>query len=61
MGKVQYDKIIAQTCSSRECNAEFASEKTKQSQAVTTPHGLNRKTKQLICLYCGKKTKITTL
>lgn len=61
MGKqINQEKIIVQTCTSKECKKMFKKQITNLCEAITTPHTYNSKTKKLTCQYCGKISKIGT-
>ena len=50
---------IAQSCESRECRKKFKDQIIKNvSETVTTPHKYFSDKNEIVCLYCGKKTKV---
>ena len=53
-------KMFAQSCDSRSCNKKFKEQKSKLCDAITTTHTFNNETKEIICLDCGKVTKLSS-
>jgi hypothetical protein len=53
--KINNNKKFAQSCASRECKKNHGD---NISESVTTPHEYNRDKNEVICMYCGKKTKL---
>jgi hypothetical protein len=51
--------LFLQSCESRECRKKHKKQITTQCEVVSTIHELNKKTKTVRCIECGKTYKLT--
>lgn len=52
------NRMIVQSCDSRECRKKYKKEISEVCEAVTTVHELNTTTKIITCTECGKSYKL---